>query len=130
MAPPVALPGLSLRPRARSHAPVLVAVAVSTVWTVLALRRPGTTWHGLPAAVAAAWPVAARALRGPATPPVALRAGAGGLLVAVLTVAELVIYDALAGPTLVGRSPAVEAVVAAVAGAAAGVLVHAWRRSR
>ena len=130
MASPLALTGLALRQRARSHAPVLVAVVLSTVWTVLALRRPETTWYGMPALVAAAWPVTARAVRGPATLPVALRAGAGGLLVAVLTVAELVLYDALAGPPLVGASPAVEAVVASLAGAGGGVLVQAWRRGR
>ena len=104
---------------------MLVSVGFSTIWTVLALRWPGTTWHGLPAAVAGAWPATARFLRGRCHLPAALRASAGGLLVAVLTVAELALYDSLRGPGLLADSAALEAVIAAVLGAAIGAWILA-----
>lgn len=117
-----------VRQRLRSHAPVLVSVSLSVVWTALALRSPTTTYHLVPAMVAASWPVTARALRGPRPPPAAIRAGLGGLLVAGVTTVELVGLDALDGPALVGGSGAAESALVALAGAGWGA--HAAARVR
>lgn len=119
-------PATPRRAAVRRHAPVLVSVALSLVWTVLAATSPAKTYHLFPAVVAAAWPVTARSLRGPAGPAAALRAGVGGLAVAVLTALELAGLDALRGPAIVGGTAFAESLLAASAGAVAG----AWALAR
>lgn len=129
-------PAAALRRRLRAHAPVLVSVALATAWTVLAASSPATTYHLFPAAVTAAWPVMARALRGPAPWPGALRAGVGGLVVSALTALELATLDALRGPALVGGSGFGESLLAAGTGAVWGAWMLArspaswWRAER
>jgi hypothetical protein len=109
---------IRLSEQVRAHGPVLVSVAFSVLWLGLALRSPTTTYHLVPAAVAASWPLTARRLRGPLSLSAALRAGAGGLVVAAATTIELAGLDALRGPALVGGSAAVESSLVAVAGTA------------
>ena len=118
-----------LRDRVRANAPLLAAVAVTTVWTVLALRHPTVTYHLAPLLVAAAWPGVARATRGRATMAVGLRAAGGGLLVAVLATAELRALGALRGPALIGGSATTEALLGAVVGAAWGARALTRRHS-
>lgn len=109
-----------LRHRVRAHAPLLAAVTITAVWTVLALRHPTLTYHLAPLFAAAAWPGVARATRGRATMAVGLRAAGGGLLVTVVATAELHALDALRGPALIGGSATTEALLGAVVGAASG----------
>ncbi len=111
----------SLRGRIRAHAPLLVSVAFSTAWTVLALRSPTVTYHLAPALAAAAWPVTARVLRGRTTLGGASRAAAGGFAVAVATTAELTALDVLRGPVLVGGDATTEAALFAALGALWGL---------
>lgn len=117
-----------LRHRVRAHAPLLTAVTVTTVWTVLALRHPTLTYHVAPLLTAAAWPVVARVTRGRATMALGLRAAGGGLLVAVLATVELRSLDALRGPALIGGSATTEALLGAAVGAAWGARAITRRR--
>lgn len=114
--------------RVRAHGPVLVSVAFSVVWLGLALRAPTTTYHLLPAVVAASWPLTARRLRSQLPLPAALRATAGGLVIAMATTIELAGLDALRGPALIGGTATAESALAALAGAAWAV--RATTRSR
>jgi hypothetical protein len=107
----------SVRERVRAHGPVLVSVTFSVLWLGLALRAPTTTYHLVPAVVAASWPLTARRLRGQLSLPAAIRAGFGGLVVAAATTIELAGLDALRGPALVGGSATAESALVAVAGA-------------
>lgn len=100
----------------RRGAPWLSSVAVAGVWVVLALRSPTVTYHLVPGLAAAVWPLVARIRSGPASVTTAARAAAGGLGVALVATAVLAAAGALDGPTLVGGSGAVEAVLVAVAG--------------
>lgn len=117
-----------LRSTARAHSPVLAAVLVATVWTVQALTAPAKTYHLLPIVAAGAWPVTARLVRGRAPWAAALRAGVGGLAVAVLAAVELAALDALRGPALYGGSALGESLIGAAVGAALGswVLAASW----
>lgn len=117
---PLAAVAASVRQRVRAHAPLLVAVTVTTMWTGLALRQPTITYHLAPVLAAAAWPLVARATRGRTTMAVGLRAAGGGLLVTALATAELNTLDALRGPALIGGSATTEALLGALAGAAWG----------
>ncbi|MDP1804018.1 MAG: hypothetical protein Q8K72_02520 [Acidimicrobiales bacterium] len=114
-----------LRAKGRAHSPVLAAALVATVWTAQALTAPARTYHLLPVLAAAAWPVTARLLRGRASWAAALRAGAGGFAVAVLTAVELAVVDALRGPAMVGGSALGESLLGAAVGAALGSWVLA-----
>ncbi|MGK2930580.1 MAG: hypothetical protein ACSLFO_13505 [Acidimicrobiales bacterium] len=114
-----------LREYLRAHGPVLVSVGFSVAWTALALRAPTTTYHLVPGLVAASWPVTARVLRGPHRLPAAIRAALGGVVVAVVTTAELAGLDSLDGPALIGGSGAGESVLVALAGGAWGARVAA-----
>lgn len=98
-----------------------VSLALGVVWLGLAHRSPTTTYHLLPAAVAAGWPLALHRSQSRPSLPVALRAGAGGVAVAAAAIVVLVGLDALRGPALVGDSAVGESVIAAVAGAALAV---------
>ena len=118
----------SLLERVRAHGPVLVSVTFSVLWLGLALRAPTTTYHLVPAVVAASWPLTARRLRGQLSLPAASRAAIGGLVVAAATTIELAGLDALRGPALVGGSATAESALVAVAGAAWAV--RATVRSR
>lgn len=99
----------------------LVSVSLGLVWFGLALRSPNTTYHLLPGAVAAGWPVTVCGSHGRLRLSVALRAGVGGLAVASGTTFALAGQDALRGPALVGGSARVESFVVAAAGAALAV---------
>jgi hypothetical protein len=107
---------------------VLVSVTFSVLWLGLALRAPTTTYHLVPAVVAASWPLTARRLRGQLSLPAAVRAAMGGLVVAVATTIELAGLDSLRGPALIGGSAAAESVLVALAGTAWAV--RATVRSR
>lgn len=104
---------------------MLAVVAVATVWTVLAFRRPTSTYHFAPLVVGAAWPVVARMIRGSLTTGEAVRASVGGLVAVSLVTLDLAVLNALQGPAFFGLSSEVEAVVFGSIGAAAGGL---WSR--
>jgi len=93
-------------------------VALGLGWFSMTLRSPTTTYHLLPAVVAAGWPVVLHRSHGRLALPAASRAGAGGLTVAFGTTLLLAGQDALRGPALVGGSALVESVVVAMAGTA------------
>lgn len=119
----------SMRERVRAHGPVLVSITFSVLWLALALRAPTTTYHLVPAVVAASWPLTARRLRGQLSLPAASRRAAiGGLVVAAATTIELAGLDALRGPALIGGSATAKSALVAVAGAAWAV--RATVRSR
>lgn len=99
----------------------LVSVTLGAVWLGLALRSPATTYHLLPAAVAAGWPVMLHGSHGRLRLPVALWAGAGGLAVASMMTVALAGQDALRGPALFGGSALAESLIVAAAGAAVAV---------
>ncbi len=103
-------------------APVAAALAIATVWLLLAARTPTTTYHLAPLTMAAAAPVVRRWLDGV---PLSSRVGAVfaliGLALAVATTTVLAALGMLAGPDVTGRhAPVVESVLAAVIGAVTG----------
>jgi hypothetical protein len=106
--------------RARIHAPVLTSVAISTVWTVLAIRNPTSTYHFAPLLTAAAWPVVARSTWGPRSVGEAARASVGGLVIVLFMVAELNVLDALRGPAFFGLDATGETLVFGFVGAVVG----------
>ncbi len=108
--------------RARIHAPVLTSVAISTVWTVLAIGNPTSTHHFAPLLTAAAWPVVARSTWGRRSVGEAARAALGGLVVVLFMVAELSVLDAFRGPAFFGLDPAGEALLFGFIGALGGGL--------
>jgi hypothetical protein len=99
----------------------LASLLLGLAWFGLALRSPTTTYHLLPAAVAAGWPAALHRSRGRLRMPAAVRAGAGGLAVALGTAFALAGRDALRGPALVGGSALAESLLVAAAGTAVAV---------
>jgi glutaredoxin len=111
--------------------PVLGSVAFALLWLVLAASSKATTYHLAPLLVAGAPPVVGRWwARARIGPPEALRLAVNGLVVAGLAIAVLAWLGMLDGPDLVGGNHAlIEAVVASMTGAAAGLWL-AQRRSR
>jgi hypothetical protein len=115
----------------RRGAGVLASSTVALVWTVLAARRPDTTFHFAPLVCAGSWGAARRwAAGGPGSRRAGLVAAAGGLAVAAITVAELEWLGWMDGPTLWGSSgAAVEAFLFAAAGALMGARFVTRRRA-
>lgn len=100
---------------------LLWTVVGTLLWVVLAVWRPTTTWHLAPLLIAAAWPWVVGQDQSPGDPSSRRRvvaAGGAGLTIAVLASAALSATGQLQGPTWTGSgSPAVEALLLAVAGA-------------
>lgn len=107
---------------------------VALAWVLLALWRPGTTWHLAPVLLAAAGPwVAGQDLRtGDRGAAVALGwAGAAGFVVSALVTWGLAAADLLRGPTVLGfATPVGEALASGAAAAALTVLVGLLRATR
>ena len=102
---------------------LLVSLAVTGGWLVLATVNPTTTYHFAPALVAAAWPAGRRMRAGRALPVAATlttTAGSTGLALAATTL--LAVTDALAGPALFGMPSALAESLAGIAvGAVTGI---------
>ena len=100
------------------------AASLGAVWLVAAGFRPGTTYHLAPLLLAAVVPVVAT-IESPGRSRSALFGlGAGGALLAMMVTGALAWLDRLRGPSLLPfGGAAAEAVVFAIAGAAAGFVV-------
>ncbi len=114
--------GLSARPA------VLLTVAISALWGVLAAVRPGTTYHLAPVIVAVAYPYARRPQN--RTRRSRLIAGLIGTGGALLGSVLLQAAGMLEGPTLFGSTALHESVAAAVATGAGTAAVAAGRDRR
>jgi hypothetical protein len=99
----------------------LGSVGIAAAWAVLALWRPGVTFHLAPFLVAGAWPFLLR--NGPlrVADRDALRAAVSGFALTMLTSVVLVAADAMRGPTLWdGGHAMLEVVPIAAVGAVTG----------
>lgn len=102
-----------------------LTTALAGLWTALALLNETTTYHLAPSLVAVTPALATRARHAtPLAPGTATATTVGGLLTVGAVLAVLISADALQGPSLVpGTGPLGESVIAALVGAAYGVIV-------
>ncbi len=112
-------------PRESPWSGVVWSGAANTVWAVLAMVNPTTTYHLAPVVALLAWPVIARSRRTGGGWRAGLIAAGGATVLVALTAGLLGSRGALAGPSLIGPNATVEtAVLSAVAALAALALAR------
>lgn len=100
------------------------AFLAAGIWVGIAWANPTTTYHFAPLVAAGVWPVVSRVRAGHALRrSAAVLAAAGGVAIVLLALAVLMVAGFLRGPALLGAPVPVEAVVGALAGGFAGMLL-------